>query len=105
MSPKTRSLIVGLTAPGLLWLATRGLAGPEGAPGAVPPPAPSPSQTVILLSNGRLLRGALQEDGASFVLKQKVGSIRFSKAAVEKTFSLIEEVYQYKRGRLPEEDP
>src|SRR3954454_20414714 len=103
MSPKTRSLIVGLTAPGLLWLATRGLAGPEGAPGAVPPPSSSPSQTVILLSNGRLLHGALQEDGTSYVLKQKVGSIRFPRTAVERTFSSIEEVYQYKRSRLPQD--
>src|SRR3954453_7402984 len=105
MSPKSRCLIVGLSAPGLLWLASRGLAGPEGAPGEAPPPSASPSQTVILLSNGRLLHGEVQEDGASYVLKQKVGSIRFPRTAVEKTFGSIGEVYQYKRSRLPREDP
>src|SRR3954471_11386465 len=105
MSPKTRSLIVGLTAPGLLWLATRGLAGPEGAPSEVPAPSASPSRTVILLSNGRLLHGEIQEDGTGYVLKQKVGSIRFPRTAVEKTFSSIGEVYQYRRSRLPQEDP
>ncbi|HEX8201131.1 MAG TPA: hypothetical protein VF590_11630, partial [Isosphaeraceae bacterium] len=105
MSPQTRYLIVGLSAPGLLWLATRGLAGPEGNPGAAGVSSASPSPTVILLSNGRLLHGELREDGAGYELKQKGGSIRFPRGAVEKTFGSIQEVYRYKLGRLPREDP
>jgi hypothetical protein len=100
MTTKTAPLIVGLAAPGLFWFAARGLAGPEG-----PPAEPPPAATVLLLSNGRLLHGAIREEGADYVLQQKAGVIRFPKTTVERAFGSVLEVYQYKRDRLAQDDP
>ena len=108
MSPKTPSLAAGLAALGFLWPAM-----PCVARQAVPPmptaaPSPSPSaskSSVILLSNGTVLRGELRETDAGLVVMQKMGPIFKNKREVEGTFGSIEEVYRYKYDRLAREDP
>jgi hypothetical protein len=60
---------------------------------------------VLLLSNGRLLFGAIGAEGSDYVLRNKAGTIRFPKSQVEQVFGSLEEVYRYKRARIPDRDP
>src|SRR4051794_27434975 len=105
MSPQNRSLIVGLAAPGLLWLAT------SVAPGqSVPPPqAPSPAPTfgALLLSSGKVVRGEIVEDAEAGVyrLRQSGGPLSFPGSMVEKAAGSVEELYQFRVARLPAGDP
>jgi|SRR5579864_2112066 len=105
MSPKTPSLKVSLAALGLCWFVTHRVATSAEIPAPGSPTSPAPAQSVLLLYNGRVLQGQLSEDDSSYVLKQKLGTIRFPKRDVEKVFGSIEAVYQYKLSRLAERDP
>lgn len=105
MSPKYSSLTVSLTAAGLLALAS--LQGAGGAPDDPAPgstPAAAPTQSVLLLYNGRVLFGQLSQEDSVYVLKQRLGVIRFPKRDVERIFGSLEAVYQYKLSQLPRND-
>ncbi len=112
MSPKISSLAAGLTALGLFWSSSRGVAAPEDppepmpvpVPAATPPAAPSPP-TVLLLSNGHVFQGEVLEDGTGYHLKHKIGVMHFTRRNVAGTFRSMDEVYQYKLARLPKNDP
>ncbi|HEV3168670.1 MAG TPA: hypothetical protein VGZ22_31990 [Isosphaeraceae bacterium] len=105
MSPKNPSLAIGLAALGLLGtVSLRGAAWAQNpAPGTTTSAAPRTS--VLLLYNGRVVEGHLSEDDRGYVLKQKLGVIRFPKRDVEKIFGSLPAVYQYKASRLAEHDP
>lgn len=110
MAPKTPSLAAGLAALGLLWPAMPCVArqAAPSAPAAASTPSPSPSAprpSVILLSNGQVLRGELREDDAGLVVMQKLGPIHLQKRQVEGSFAAIDGVYRYKLERLAKEDP
>jgi hypothetical protein len=104
MSPKTPSLKVSLAALGIVCMTTfSGVASAEN-----PAPGSSPAQTsesVILLYKGAVLKGLLSEDDTGYILKQKLGTIRFPKRDVEQIFGSMQAVYQYKLSRLAERDP
>lgn len=109
MSPKNLRLTVGLTALGLFagYTATRAAySGEPPAPSGQPsPPAPSPTPTVLLLSDGRILRGTIAEEGQSYVIRQPGGEIRVRKDDVERTFDSVAAIYRYKLESVPDRDP
>jgi hypothetical protein len=112
MSPKNPSFPVGLAALGVCGMAMWRVAAlaETPAPGSPPPAAPAasaPSQTqsVLLLTNGRVVQGMLSEDDSNYILRQKVGVIRFPKREVEKIFGSLQAIYQYKLSRLAQDDP
>lgn len=108
MSPKTALIVVGLVAPGMLgWVPPSAASPPvpEAPPSATSLDAPSVPPTVLLLSNGRVLKGPLTEDESGYSLLQSVGTLHFSRREVEKTFGSMAEVYRYKESRLPPGDP
>jgi hypothetical protein len=115
MSPKNPPLIVGLAAPGLLWLATSVAFGqdPPPAPPGLPIPAPMPSSAspkafrALLLSNGKVIKGEIVEDAAAglYRLHQNGGSIGYPRIMVQKAGDSIEELYRFQVARLPDGDP
>src|SRR5690348_14686956 len=60
------------------------------APAQVPNPQQAPASSVLLLNNGRVIQGQLSREDDSYVLKQKLGVIRFPKRQVERVFGSIE---------------
>ena len=112
MSTQNRPLIVGLAAPGLLWLATS-VAPAQDTPTAPPgPPTPaptSPSKTyrALLLSNGKVVQGEIVEDAAAgvFRLRGRVGTVPYPRSMVLKAGGSVEELYRFQAVRLPAGDP
>ena len=118
MSPKILPLAAGLVALGLSLPATRCVGQvqeiPTPAPMAEPiepgPPAattPKSSQapTVLLLSNGQVLRGEIVEEERHFIVRQKLGDIRRPRLEVEATFATMADLYAYKKKSVPANDP
>jgi hypothetical protein len=108
MSPKNSLLTVGLTALGLLgYTATRAAypGDPSPPPGPPAASAPSPTNTVLLLSNGRILRGTVTEEGDNYIIRQNGGEIKVPKGQAEDAFGSMEALYNYKRAQVPPRDP
>ncbi len=115
MSPQYPAPIAVLAAPGLLWLATTVAIGqvepaPRGPSASQAPTsaASSPAYRVLLLSNGRVVRGEITEDPASGVyrIKGKGGPLPpLAKAAVKKAAGSLEELYAFQVQGLPPGDP
>src|SRR5208283_3629075 len=59
---------------------------------------------IVLLHDGRIVKGVLSEEDATYVVTQPIGVMRFPKKRVEKVFASIQEVYSYKLEQLPEQD-
>ncbi len=107
MSPKTILLTAGLTAPGLFGFVAPRVAIPAEAPPSVQSPAkaPSPSRTVLLLSNGRVLTGPISEDVSNYVIKQGTNDLRFPRRDVQGAFASLEDAYRFKLAQVPANDP
>jgi hypothetical protein len=103
MSPKIPSLFAGVTALGLFWSATDVVAEPWQSP--APDASSAPSPTVLMLSSGQVFVGQISEDDDGYILKNKVGEIRYPRRRVEKTFPTLHDAYEYKKERTPERDP
>jgi hypothetical protein len=112
MSTKKTLLTVGLSALGVLSgiVALRAqdprptITAPAGPSSTVAAPV-APVPMVLLLSDGRVLRGFVSEDAHGYSLKVKGGRLSFRKDQVEKLFHVVEDIYQYKCSRLPARDP
>lgn len=63
------------------------------------------AERYLLLKDGRLLPGIITHDDTGYVLKKKLGVIRFPNKAVERSFDSVKEAYEYLLARLPEDDP
>ena len=59
---------------------------------------------IVLLHDGRIVKGELSEEDAIYVVTQPIGVMRFPKKRVEKVFASVQEVYSYKLEQLPEQD-
>ncbi len=111
MSPKIPSLAAaGLTLLGLFEGSSRVHARPFDPPGSPPPAAPTATQvpaesSVLLLTSGQIFEGEILEDPNGYALKHRIGVMRFSRRNVVGIFGSVEEVYQYKLGRIPKNDP
>ena len=74
---------------------------------ADPPPAGSTAsgqEQFLLLTDGRLIQGIISREDSFYVVKQRIGVMRFPKKLVEGSFASLQETYQYKIARLPEDD-
>ncbi len=114
MSPKNPPHIVGLAAPGLLWLATSVAFGQDPPPAPPGPPIPAPTShsspkafRVLLLTNGKVIPGDIVEDAAAglYRLRQNGGSIGYPKIMVLKAGDSIDDLYRFQVARLPGGDP
>src|SRR5688572_9582949 len=107
MSPKTNLLTAGLTALGLCGFVAPRVAIPAEPPpsGLSPAKAPSPTPTVLLLSNGRVLTGPISEDVSNYVIKQGANDLRYPRRDVQGAFLSIEDAYRHKLAQVPERDP
>ncbi len=75
------------------------------AAAARPGGAAQDRQTVIvLLHDGRIVKGVLSEEDGIYVVTQPIGVMRFPKKRVEKVLASMREVYSYKLEQLPERD-
>ena len=74
---------------------------------ADPPPAGSTAsgqEQFLLLTDGRLIQGIISREDSFYIVKQRIGVMRFPKKLVEGSFASLQETYQYKIARLPEDD-
>lgn len=77
-----------------------------------PSPAESPpagstasgQEQFLLLTDGRLIQGIISREDSFYIVKQRIGVMRFPKKLVEGSFASLHETYQYKIARLPEDD-
>ena len=107
MPTKYRPLIVGLAASGLLALGVVAACLAQ-APSASPrrgTESPAVPHSILLLTDGRLLRGPVTEDDEGYTILQKGGTLRFRHKEVVKVFPTLTDVYQYKLSRIPPHDP
>jgi len=111
MSTNNRILVmIGLTLVGSLGWAARDNAGADEPPAPASAPAlgsvrTPPRERFLLLTDGQIIQGVVSEEESQYTLTQRVGVLRFPKKRVEGTFDSILDVYQYKLGQLPEQDP
>ncbi len=107
MSHPNRSPIVGLAAPGLIWLATTVAHGQAPAAPPGPTPTPAPTFAALLLSNGKVIRGEIVEDTPAglYRLRQRGGTVPYPKLMVDKAAGSVEELYRFRVDRLPVGDP
>lgn len=109
MSPKTFSIAAGLAVIGFVWTASNADASrsdePEPLSNRPTVPVVDSSERVLLLYDGRILRGKLTETDDGYLLAQKLGQLRIRRREVEKDFESLQEVYAYKAERLPQDDP
>ena len=112
MSPQNRPLIVGLAAPGLLWLATSVALGQDSPTAPPGPPTLAPSSSpktyrALLLSNGKVVQGEIVEDANAGVyrLRGRVGTVPYPRTMVLTAAGSVEELYRFQAARLPSGDP
>ena len=110
MSTQNRPAIVGLVSPGLFWLATSVAFGqepprPTGRP-SNPAPASSATYSVLLMSNGTVVKGEIVDDpaGGVYRLKTKGGQVPYPKTSVKRAGRSIEDLYKYQVIALPPGD-
>jgi hypothetical protein len=108
MSTNTRiRVFIGLTVLGSAgWLAAR-----ERAFGQEPRVSESRStgeatnaERLLLLTNGRIIKGVITEEPERFLVKQPLGEMKFPKRQVEGAFRTLHEAYEYRLEQLPERD-
>ncbi len=104
MSPYQKTLAkVGLTLAAALgvWLPI----GADEPPSAPARSASLPADRHLLLTNGQLMKGVVQEEETGYSVAQRAGIMRFPKSRVEGVFNTPREAYEYKLSQLPERDP
>ena len=111
MSTQYRPTIVGLVSPGLFWLAASVAQGqssprPQGLPPISAPASPS-TFSVLLMSNGTVVRGEIVDDpaGGVYRLKTRGGQVPYPKSSVKRAGQSIDELYRYQVAALPPGDP
>lgn len=109
MSNYTRKLLVR----GLLFAACAGLRAGGEARSQEPAPtdraegvAPKAAEErYLLMTDGRLIKGVISQQGSSYLVKQRIGAIPVPKRQVERAFDSVREAYAYRLERIPDDDP
>lgn len=103
--------LFGLAACGLISLATPAALGQGGPAPSAPPsttesPAATPELSVLMLNSGKVIRGKITRDpaGNNYFIKEQGASIGYPAAMVAKAAGSMEELYQYRLGRLATRD-
>lgn len=82
-----------------------GGAGAGSAAASAPAPAGAAKQPeIVLLTDGRIVKGVVSEEDAMIVVTQPIGTMKFPKRKVEKVFATLKDVYAYKLEQFPEND-
>ncbi len=58
----------------------------------------------LLLTDGRLIKGIVTDEGAIYRVAQPVGTMQFPKRTVEGVFDTLRDAYAYRVQQLPERD-
>ncbi len=110
MSTQNRPLVVGLVSPGLIWLAasvaySQETPRPQRQPSSSAP-ASSATYSVLLMSNGTVVRGEITDDpaGGVYRLKTRGGQVPYPKANVKRAGHSIDDLYRYQVVALPPGD-
>lgn len=74
----------------------------EIVPGDSAPAAQQPQ--FVLLTDGRIITGAVSEEEGKILVTQPVGVMRFSERKIERVFNSLKEVHAYKSDQVPEID-
>src|SRR5262249_18389698 len=99
-------------AKGLLVAAAVGISSGIGARADEPaaqgrPPTTSTrvaKERYLLRTDGQLIRGVISRDESTYFVAKKIGVIPIPKKQVERSFDTVQEAYQYKLARIPEDD-
>ena len=105
---KRRFVATGLSVAASLALVMGvGAVTEEPAPGDPPATgrAPVRREEFLLLTDGRMIQGVISREGSLYVVKQRLGIMRFPKKLVEGSYGSIRDAYRHKEERLPEDDP
>jgi|GEM_PF-1026700 len=107
MSPKNSLLKASLIALGLSGYAPLALGDPPTPTpsGSVDSQAPALSNTVLLLTNGRVLEGTVTEQGTKYLVQTRNGRLPVDQHAVVKLGRSVKELYQHLAERVPDRDP
>lgn len=106
MSPYQKALtMVGLTLAAALATPLSGRGDEPPSLGLPSRAASLPADQHLLLTNGQLLKGVIQEEETTYSVTQRAGVMRFPKTKVEGVFKSLQDAFQYKLTQLPERDP
>jgi hypothetical protein len=99
-------VLVALSAPGLAARSGQESPDPVDAPAASAAPV-APAEQYILLRDDRVLKGVVtsKEDEDAIVLTTALGAMTYRGDRIEKVGASMEELLQYKRGLVPDDDP
>lgn len=73
-------------------------------PSSTPAPADDSSEQFLLLTNGRLIRGIVTQEGSDYLVRQPIGVIPFPKKRADGVFATPQAAYKFKVDQLPEQD-
>ncbi len=66
--------------------------------------AADPQEQVLLLTNGRVIKGIVAKEGPDYTVSQRFGAMRFPKKQVEGAFTSLTDAFKYRLAQLPDGD-
>lgn len=106
MPTKNRPLSLCLAACGLLASGLVAICLAQAPPLSQKSPVPKTvPHSILVLKDGRILRGPVTVDDEGYSILLKAGVLRYRRKEVEQVFATIDEVYEYKLARVPPKDP
>ncbi len=99
--------MMGLTVIGSLWWATvrdHADADEPRESGSEPAVATNQPERYVMLTDGKMVRGTVTEEGNEYLVGQSVGVMHFAKQRTEGVFNTIHDAYLYRLEQLPDRD-
>lgn len=84
---------------------TPGVAAPTPAVEPAAPAPEAPAEAVLLLSNGQVVSGLVEETDEGYLVRTPIGQLPYRRRQVVKVFASMAEVYAFRRDRTPASDP
>jgi hypothetical protein len=66
--------------------------------------APDAQEQVLLLTNGRVIKGIVVKEGPDYTVTQRIGTMHFTKKQVEGMFASFADAFKYRLAQLPDGD-